>query len=108
MVKKFKLEFLGFTCTVVQEETVEAGIEALDLDIEGSFEAMFYHDAKDLYLFFTHNVTPGLIAHEINHAVDYMFLYIEHTRNPNNNELESYFVEYFTDKVYKALKIKLK
>lgn len=47
--------------------------------------------------------SPGLIAHECKHLINFIYVHIGQKLDPVNDELECYFLGYLVDKINKLL-----
>lgn len=72
------------------------------VDIE-NYDAVTYYKNKQIHLLFDKNkVTPGIIAHESKHALNYVFEYIGQRLDVNNDEAECYFLSWIVNRVHES------
>ena len=92
---KFKLIFTDDLSKVESEHCLihSEDTNALVFQIGGSYYAAFE----------TKEITPGIIAHEAKHIVNYVFKDICAKLDPDNDEPECYFLKWIVDKIHENL-----
>ena len=74
------------------------------------FEAVVWRDEKkkylSLYVAFSEKTTPDVIAHEIVHLVNHVFIHTGIKLEPYNDEAQAYLTGWFMKTITKFLKSK--
>ena len=52
---------------------------------------------------FLRELTPGRVAHEVKHVVNFIFAYVGYELAVDNDEVECYLLEWLVDEVYKLI-----
>ena len=79
------------------------GIEEEDIDGEDADGLSFIQD-NEYWICLHNNLTPGIIAHEAKHYVNYVWEQISAKLNQEEDEFEAYFLGYVVDLIHKFIK----
>lgn len=77
-----------------------------DLDTVEAF--VFKNEPYSYFIIVESNVKVPVLVHEVNHVVNSMFQDIGIKLDTDNDEVQSFMLEYITEQAIKVLKIKLK
>ena len=97
----FKFQVIIFKDPKELEE--EFNLEALGITSESINAAVFtFNDVPRIAIPKNGECSLGLIVHEVNHLLNMAFLHIGQELDLQNDELQSYFMQYFFEEVYKV------
>lgn len=98
-----------------KEKEVDEILNELNLNNEDDYsencEALTFIHNEQYWIVFNKNITPGIIAHESKHLVNFIYLQIDANLSLNEDEFECYLLGYIVDLIHKFVKenkIKLK
>lgn len=111
MKKVIKVPIFKSQLTVFQSETLEDCVKqsgiTLNCSIENFNALTVYIRWGTIYLMFNEkSCTPGIIAHEAKHAVNYILSDIGQKLDNDNDEMECYLLNWVVDELHKYLKLK--
>lgn len=108
--EKHKIPIYHNTLNLVYDKEIEIssmmeklGIEDDEMDSEESDGYTFIHE-EEYWIFFHNNVTPGIIAHEAKHYVNFVWAQIRGELSLEQDEFEAYFLGYSVDLIHKFIK----
>lgn len=107
--------YFGYLKIVIAKDFIKAAEKVkykteYDLSLYGAF-VYSNHNKKGITVytgFFKPDASHQSISHEVVHLVNYVFRDRQMPLDTNNDEAQAYLTGWFTDQVYKALKIKNK
>jgi len=110
MKKILKVPLFFHKIEVYQEPTLSEAIEKANLVIDKSdngYNALTVYMRQGLIilLFKESSCTPGIVAHEANHAVNYIMKDIMQRPDLENDEFECYLLGWLVDELHKHLKV---
>lgn len=106
--------YFGYLQIIVTESFNDAAIkfkvnnQGKDLDYYyGAFvDVQSFGNGQDFFnVFFKPNPHPALIAHEVVHLVNRLYIERGMDLDKHNDENQAYLTGWFTEKIYKALKL---
>jgi len=105
--EKHKIPIYQNTLNLVYDEEIEIssmleklGINYEDLHPEGSDGYTLIYD-NEYWIFLHNNVTPGVIAHEAKHYLNFIWAQIDGNLDKQEDEFEAYFLGYVVDLIHK-------
>jgi hypothetical protein len=105
LTKSFVVNPYKRSIVVCQSKCLKRLFEEYDIrDDPDKYEAVTANRGNMVVMLFRQNPTPGVIAHEAVHAVNYIFQNIGQSLCVKNDETQAYLTEFIVNKVHKILK----
>lgn len=112
-IRKFRIPVYTDRVWVVVHPSIAVAVDYIEDLIDHSIEhnnaealTFTYKDAnsaKRTIIFFKPNPKPGLIAHEVKHAINFVFSWSGIRLSTTNDEHECYLLEWMINKVHSIL-----
>ena len=108
--EKHKIPIYSNILNLVYDKNIEISsmieklcIEDEEIDSSEANGYTFIYE-NEYWIFFHNNVTPGIVAHEAKHCVNFIWAQIRGELSLEQDEFEAYFLGYIVDLIHKFVK----